>query len=147
MARIQKGYIKKSHGAWFGVWYQDELKDATIKRVQKARKLANYGEGYRCKRDVRPLLEEILEPLNMGTCDVRSTMTLSEFVEKDWLPRCERELRPATVRGYKDVWKRHLKPYMGTMPLREIRAVTATGLLATLRQKGVGHRTLRYVKA
>lgn len=147
MARTQKGYIKKSHGAWFGVWYQDELRDGTIRRVQKSKKLAHYGERYRCKRDVRPLLEEILEPLNGGNCDVRSTMSLSEFVEKDWLPHCERELRPATIRGYKDVWNRHVKPYIGDLALREIQAVTATDLLAKLRQQGIGHRTLRYVKA
>jgi len=147
MIRIQKGYIKKSHGAWFGVWYQDELKDGIIKRVQKARKLADCGERYRSKRDVRPLLDEILEPLNSGKCDVRSTMSFTEFVETDWLPQCERELRPATIRGYKDVWKRHMKPYIGDLSLREIRAVTATDLLARLRQNGVGHRTLRYVKA
>jgi integrase len=148
MARIQKGYIKKSHGAWFGVWYQDELTgEGTIKRIQKSRKLASYGEGYRCKRDVRPLLDEILAPLNSGKCDVRSTMSLADFVEKDWLPHCERELRPATIRGYKDVWKRHIKPYVGQVALRDIQAVTATDLLARLRQKGIGHRTLRYVKA
>jgi len=147
MARIQKGYIKKSHGAWFGIWYQDELKDGTIKRVQKSKKLATCGGRYRCKRDVKPLLDEILEPLNSGRCDVRSTMSLCEFVENDWLPHCERELRPATIRGYKDVWNRHMKPYIGQLSLREIQAVTATDLLARLRQRGVGHRTLRYVKA
>lgn len=147
MARIQKGYIKKSHGAWIGVWYQDELREGVIEHVQKSRKLASVGERYRCKKDVRPLLDEILGPLNSGKCDVRSTMSLVEFVEKDWLPHCERELRPATIRGYKDVWKRHIKPYIGEMALRDIQAATATDLLAKLRQAGVGHRTLRYVKA
>jgi integrase len=146
--RQQKGYIKKSHGAWFGIWYQDELRaDGSVKRVQKSRKLADIGGSYRCKRDVQPLLDEILLPLNAGKCDVRSTMSLTRFVEHDWLPRCEQELRPATLRGYRFHWQRYIKPYVGEVPLREIRAVTATDLLANLRRQGIGHRTLRYVKA
>jgi integrase len=96
---------------------------------------------------VRPLLDDILAPLNNGKVDVRSTMALTQFVEEDWLPRCERELRPATVRGYRDVWKRHVKPYIGQIALRDLRAVTATELLASLNRQGVGHRTLKYVKA
>ena len=146
--RQQKGYIKKSHGAWFGVWYQDELSnDGTVKRVQKSRKLAECCEAYRSKRDVRPLLDEILAPLNAGRCNVRSTMLLSQFVEQDWLPTCEQQLRPATLRGYRFHWEKYLKPYIGSLPLREVRAVTGTDLLARLQRQGIGHRTLRYVKA
>jgi integrase len=146
--RQQKGYIKKSHGAWFGVWYQDELRaDGSVKRVQKSRKLADIGGEYRRKQDVKPLLDEIVLPLNAGKCDVRSTMPLSRFVEQDWLPRCEQELRPATLRGYRFHWEKYIKPFIGEIPLREVRAVTATDLLATLRRQGIGHRTLRYVKA
>ena len=40
-----EGYIKKSHGVWFGIWYQDEIgEDGTVKRVQKSRKLAESRE-------------------------------------------------------------------------------------------------------
>jgi len=85
--RQQKGYIRKSHGAWFGVYYRDEMQpDGSIKRVQKSRKLADYGDRYRCKRDVRPLLEAILQPINQGKVTANATMSFSEFVEQQWFP-------------------------------------------------------------
>ena len=139
--RQQEGYIRKSHGAWYGVWYEDRIINGAVKRVQACRKLADCDDRHRCKKDVRDSLREILEPLNKGKVDVRSTMSLTQFVEQDWIPHCERELRPATVRGYKDVWTRHVKPYIGEMRLRDIQAVTATELLHNLRRQRVGHRT------
>jgi integrase len=146
--RTQKGYIKKSHGAWFGIYYENQMQaDGTVKRVQPCKKLADYCDKYRSKHDVQDLLADILEPLNAGKIDVRSTMSLTQFVENNWLPHCEAELRPATVRGYTDVWKRHVKPHIGQMSLRDIQAVTATELLSKLAKSGVGHRTVRYAKA
>lgn len=120
--RQQKGYVRKLRGLWIGVWYEDRIQaDGTKKHVQVSRKLGDAkGPTRISKDDAEDVLREILAPLNAGKVDVRSTMTVTQFVESEWLPHCEKNLAPATIRGYKDTWKRHLKPHIGGMQLREI---------------------------
>jgi hypothetical protein len=59
-------------------------------------KLADIYDRYRSESDVRPLLDEILAPINKGDVDVHSTMTVTQFVETKWMPYCQEELAPAT---------------------------------------------------
>ena len=55
---MQKGYIYQTNGAWH-VRYRVDGK-------QVSRKLADYNDQYRTKRSVRPLADEVLDPLNQG---------------------------------------------------------------------------------
>ncbi|HZQ21692.1 MAG TPA: hypothetical protein VFA89_02735 [Terriglobales bacterium] len=109
MMRHQTGCIWRDakRRAWFGRWYQDVVQpDGTVKRKLVARKLADISDRYRTKSDVRPLLDDILRPLNEGKVDARSTMTLGSFVRKHYLPEyVNKELRPSTRNGYKKLWE------------------------------------------
>jgi hypothetical protein len=62
-----KGYIYQTNGAW-DVRYRVDGK-------QVSRKLADYNDQYRTKRSVRPLADEIIDPLNQGL-QVNGPMTL-----------------------------------------------------------------------
>lgn len=73
-------------------------------------------------------------------------MTVTAFVEEIWLPGCEKELPPATMQNYRGVSHRHLLPHLGKIQLGEVQPSHATALLAKLRDQGVRHRTIRYVK-
>jgi hypothetical protein len=55
---MQKGYTYQTNGAWH-VRYRVDGK-------QVSRKLADYNDQYRTKRSVRPLADEVLDPLNQG---------------------------------------------------------------------------------
>jgi len=146
--RHQKGSIRKdkARGAWFGIWREDELcDDGSIKRVQKSCKLADIDNRYRYEKDVRPILDAILAPINDGKVDVRGTMTVAQFVDSEWMPHCTRELSPATVDHYQKGWK-YLKPYLGEKALRDVRAADVTDLLATMSQNGIGHRCVKQAK-
>src|SRR5580704_17845172 len=104
--RHQKGYIwyDRKRKCWFGRWYQDELQaDGTLKRAQKSQKLADYSDRYRCKKDVRSLLDEVLQPLNAGKVDARSTATLTQFVDSDYKVHF-RDLKSSTQNGYEKLW-------------------------------------------
>jgi hypothetical protein len=58
----------------------------------------------------RKLAEEFLEPLNRGTQTVESSMTVNRFVEEVYMPYVELQKQPSTIRGYKEVWHRHIEP-------------------------------------
>jgi hypothetical protein len=145
--REQKGYVFHRYGSWF-VRYCDT--DATGKRIQKCEKLkVAYGEEYRTRRSVQTFVSEILAPLNSGLLNPQSTMLVTEFVEKIYLPEyVEKNLRPASLKQYRDVWENHLKPRMGKLTLRGFRTVHGEQMLAKIaEQANLGRSSLRHCKA
>ncbi len=148
--RHQQGYIwlDRRRKCWFGRWYEDQLQtDGTVKRVQQSRKLADYGDRYRTPSDVQPLMDDILQPLNAGRVDARSTATLSQFVESEDYKSHFRDLKASTQNGYTKLWKKHLKPRVGAIALRDFRTVNAANVFADLRAKGLGRRSLQHAKS
>jgi integrase len=149
--REQKGHVFHRYGSWF-VRYRDDVlqPDGTVKHVQVCRKLdVEYGGEYRTEKSVRPFVAEILAPLNCGLLNPQSTMLVSEFVERVYLPEyIEKQLRAATKKQYKDVWNNHLKPRMGKLTLRAFRTVHGEQMLAQIAaQAELGRSSLRHCKA
>lgn len=149
--REQKGYLFHKGSAWF-LRYRDNVKqpDGAFKYVQVCKKLdVEYGGEYRTRASVKEFVEKILGPLNSGTLNPESTQTVSEFVEKIYLPEyVEKNLRAATKKQYKDVWNNHLKPRMGKLTLRGFRTVHGERMLAQIAaQAQLGRSSLRHCKA
>lgn len=147
----QKGYVFHRYGSWF-VRYRDDVlqPDGTVKRVLLCKKLdVEYGGDYKTKKSVQPFVAEILAPLNSGLLNPQSTMLVSEFVERVYLPEyVEKNLRPATRRGYLGVWKRYLKPRMGKLTLRGFRTVHGEQMLAKVaEQSQLDRSSLHHCKA
>jgi integrase len=149
----QKGQIFRTGKSWYGRWRRDELETTAdgskvVVRRQHCEKLCEYGDRYRTKKDVQPLLDGKLRPLNEGRSSPESTLPVSEYGDKFFLPFAERELKPSTVYGYKGLWRMYLKPRLTKINLRDFRCVDATNLLADIhRQHGIGRATLRHCKA
>jgi integrase len=149
--REQKGYVFHKGTSWFVRYCDDVLQpDGTLKRVQVCKRLdVEYGGDYRTEKSVRPFVAEILAPLNSGLLNPQSTMLVSEFVERVYLPEyVEKNLRAATKKQYRDVWQNHLKPRMGTLTLRGFRTVHGEQMLAQIAaQASLGRSSLRHCKA
>lgn len=146
--RHQSGYIWRENGVWFGRYRTDALQpDGTIKRVQKATKLADYCDRYRTESDVRPLLDDILRPLNKGKMNARSTMTLTTFVEEKYLPGyVSVELKASTQDGYRKLWGQRLQPLIGNKILRDVTPKHISDMLKALRDDGLGRRSISHAK-
>jgi len=147
----QKGYIFHSGKCWYVRFYDDVLQpDGKVKRVQVCKKLSvEYGGEYRTKRSVQPFAQELLAPFNRGVLNPQSTMLVSEFVGRVYLPEyVEKNLRAATKKQYKDVWQNHLKPRMGKLTLRGFRTVHGEQMLTQIAaQAKLGRSSLRHCKA
>jgi integrase len=145
--REQKGYVFHKGTSWF-VRYWDT--DHTGKRVQKCEKLkVDYSGEYRTRRSVQPFIDEILAPLNSGLLNPQATMTVADFVDTVYLPQyVEKQLRPASLKQYRDVWNNHLKGRMGKLTLRSFRTVHGEQMLADIAAKAkLGRSSLRHCKA
>jgi integrase len=149
--REQKGYVFHTGKSWFVRYCDDVLEaDGTIRRKLVCKKLpVDYFDEYRTKKSVQPFVDEILAPVNGGLLNPQSTMPITEFVEKVYLPQyVERQLRAATLKQYRDVWEGHLKARMGKLTLRGFRTVHGEQLLAQIAaQAALGRSSLRHIKA
>ena len=86
--------------------------------------------------------------MNEGRSSPESTLPVSEYGDKFFLPYAERELKPSTVYGYKGLWRMYLRPRLTKINLRDFRCVDATNLLTEIhREHGIGRATLRHCKA
>ena len=90
---MQKGRIEQRHGAWH-LRYRVNGKQVT-------RKLADVNDRYRTERSVRPLADEILQPVNEGR-ESNGPMTLQAYVEQVYFPSIKQSAattaRPASLR-------------------------------------------------
>jgi integrase len=132
--REQKGHLYRRGNLWLVRYYDDILQpDGTVKRTQVSKKLeVSYCDEYRTKKSVRPFMEKILAPLNQGLLTVQSTMRIADFIDKEHFPKIEQKRRASTLKGYKDVWRLHLKGRIGNMTLREFRTVDGERILADI---------------
>ncbi|MGB2665780.1 MAG: tyrosine-type recombinase/integrase [Candidatus Acidiferrum sp.] len=144
---MQSGYVFKKDGSWFLRYRDARIVGGVNVRKQICQRLAAVCDRYRSARDVQPLADEILAPINSGKAKVESTLTIAEFAEQHWLPWVRENCKPSTVAGYETVWKTYLAPYLQKITLRDFRTVDAANLLAEIHRKhGVGRTTLQHCK-
>ena len=134
---VQKGQIFQRHGAWH-LRYRDNGK-------QKSCRLASFCDQYRTVKSVRPLADEILQPLNEGR-QPTGPQTLQTFIERSYLPYAQEHKRPSTYRGYRDLYKAHIASRVN-VKLMSFRTVDAQRLLDGIASSAsLSHRSLTHVK-
>jgi integrase len=144
---MQRGYIYRHRNSWLLRYYEWEL-DATSgqpKRTQRCVRLAPFNPDYPNKRAVELLADKHLQPINSKVVTPEGAMPVSTFIEKFYLPHCERELRPSTCKSYQDIFRVHLKDKLADVRMRDFRTVHAQRLMRQI--TGVGHRTLLHIKS
>ena len=105
---MQKGYIYQASGAWH-VRYRVDGK-------QVSRKLADYNDQYRTLRSVRPLADEILDPVNEGR-EVNGPVTLQQYAETVYFPNIKTKKKPSTYKGYFNLYSKQIQPRIGGLRL------------------------------
>jgi integrase len=143
----QAGYVFLKCGFWYVRYREDVvLEDGTVKRLQKCRRLARATGSYRTKRAVESLAEKTLRPFNDGVMAAESTMSLNRFTESVYFPYAEQQKRRSTYRGYRNLWKRYIKPN-GERALREYRTFDCEQMLLSIaRQENLCRTTLGHIK-
>ncbi len=149
----QAGHIFRSGRFWYGRWRRDELEkgedgEMRVVRKQHSEKLAEYSDRYRCKRDLKPLLDAKLKPMNDGSSSPESTLSVADYGDKYFFPYADREFKPSTTYGYRQYWRMYLKARVAKIALRDCRCVDASNLLAAIHEDHkLGRTTLKHCKA
>jgi integrase len=143
---MQRGYIYKHRNSWLLRYYELAL-DAGGQpvRTQRCVRLAPANDDYPNKRSVELLADKHLAPINSNVVTPEGAMPVATFIEKFYLPHCQRELRPATYKSYQDIFRIHLKDRLADVRMRDFRTVHAQRLMRQI--TGVGHRSLLHIKS
>ncbi len=112
------------------------------KRVQRSHFLCKRDDRHRSKSDrsVKVLRDEFMLTINaQQTETLGQDMRVVDFWEQYYLPYCEEIIvggrprkKPATVRGYKQIWSQHLKAHFGTVTLQQYQAHQGTAFMQKL---------------
>ena len=147
---MQQGQVFRRHGSWYVRYYQDELQEGQPVRRRICSRLAHYSDEYRSKKDVLPLVQDILYPVNSGSAQPESSLTLAEFIEKRFLPAREKKLRASTIKGYRDNFKFHVEGSVGDIRMRDFHTKDGQHLFDAMAEETMpvlSHQTLLRVKA
>jgi integrase len=153
-SRQQVGYLFHRGRSWFLRFADDKLEaDGTIRRKLMCRKLdVPYGDEYRSKASVKAFAAEILAPINARILTPKSTLLVADFIRDVFLPHAEKKVRQSTIRGYKYIWKVHLKNRFERpvfhQTLRQFRTCHGEELLAAIaRDTGLSRNSLKRIKS
>jgi hypothetical protein len=146
---MQRGEIKRIGRTWYLRFYRDELHQGQLKRRRVWRKLARCGDSYRSAKGLRPLAAKILGSVDSGRLEAEAGMLLSEFVEEIYFPHTDSQLRPSTVKGYRDIWRSHIKGRLNSNRVYEFRTIDGQRLLdeITKARPDLNHKSMLRIKA
>jgi integrase len=109
----------------------------------------------RLRIKLKPQIDKILDPINGQRASAISTLSLGEFIEKSYFPRCRQQLppgnelhpEPTTTQGYEDIWNVHVKnASVAKIPLRNFTAKSGQEFLESLPQH-LSHQTHQRIES
>jgi integrase len=160
MVRHQKGYIFETGGAFHIRYYTDVIVDGKPERKQKSERLGakdrNTGWATKKSSAVKTAAAEFMAKVNARSTSTGAAqdMSIVDFYHQRYLPYNEDPLpltgkprkKSSTMRGYRQIWTRHLEKHFGTRTLRQYESTFGTQLLQSL--TGTQRKiTLKHIRA
>jgi integrase len=135
--RKQQGQIIRIGDRWYVRYWERRNIGGTIERKRVTRTIGEVTtRGKRPPADIKTEAERHMATVNGGTIPAERIATIGDFVEGVYLPWIERYQRPSTLKGYRQVWKQHLKPLCESMWLKETRTYQVQGWLNAIGKNG-----------
>ncbi len=148
----QAGYIYEAFNAFHVRYYVTENRNGKLVRVQKSHKLCRKEGKYKTTtcRAVKNLCTDFLkDKVNAPSRVITGNdVKIVDFWTNTYLPRIETRLKPSTLRGYKQIWRQHLKEHFADLTLQSYEGKLGHRFLKSLADTQKQNRnTLKHVKA
>ncbi len=146
--RKQHGQIIRIGDRWYVRYWERRNVGGTIERKRVTHSIGQVTtRGKRPPADIVTGAERHMAKVNSGTIPAERIVTISDFVERVYLPWIEQHKRPSTAKGYRDIWEDHLKPLCEQVWLRETRTYHVQGWLNQIGAGKLSRNTLNHVKS
>jgi integrase len=96
------------------------------------------------RKDAEKALMEMVSMKHKGNCPSKTSITFSEYVDK-WLEGKEADVKPKTLKDYKNHNRLHIKPYLGNYTLQKISRDDIQGFVKELDNKDLSYRSKKYI--
>jgi integrase len=111
-----------------------------------------WHSGFRTKREAEAARIDLLSQAQRGAYVEPSRLTVTVFLEDQWLPAIRASVREGTFESYRRNVRAHLVPRLGGVPLQQLTAPRLNAFYAELLAEGrcdgrggLSPRTVRYV--
>lgn len=147
--RKQNGQIVRIGDRWYVRYWDRRNVGGTIERKRVTHPLGPVAtRGKNPPADIQSEADRHMASVNNGTISPERVLTLTDFVEKVYLPWIKQHKRPSTYKGYKDVWEDHLKPLCGQQWLKNTRTYIVQQWLTQISKPGnLSRNSLRHIKS
>ena len=147
---MQRGQIYRKGRLWMLRYWQDEIgADGMVVRRRRAKKLAEYSDQYRSKKDLESEIAKVLGQVNSRRGQPTSSVTMQEFIERSYMPDVRATKQPSTAKGYTDIYEDHVKQRIGGLRLQEFHTVDGQRILDSIAHGNpeMAHMTLLHIKS
>ena len=146
--RQQTGTIFKARGLWYVRYFEDRVEDGAVKHVRVAKQIGSVTtRGKRPPQTIEDEAKRIVEDANVTNKVPERVLTVTDFMEKVYLPHIKQFRRASTQKGYTDIWNLHLKPQCGDQWLKDVRTFHVQAWFDSIAKPGtLGRNTLRHIK-
>jgi integrase len=125
----------------FGTWSPGEARDGcprhdgreleeTVRRRQLSR------SGFTRKRDAEKAMRAALVDLDDNRVMPAASLTLGDYLAREWLPAVETTVKPTTFAQYRQLVTTHVLPRIGAVALRDLETAHLDRLYAELLREG-----------
>jgi len=134
MHKHQKGSLLRKNGSWHVRYY-----DSTGQHCTMLGRLTEFPT----KKSVLPHFDSFMAEVNQTMLGSESLLFVP-FVEQTYFPALRLEL--STVRGYKDMWRLHVREHVNGLALSQFRPHDGFKLLENIAKAGLSRTTVANVK-
>jgi integrase len=100
-----------------------------------------------CEPASAPAIAVRMATVNNGTIPADRIVTISDFVERVYLPWTEEHKRPSTAKGYRDIWEDHLNLLCEQVWLKDTRTCHVQDWLNQIGAAKPSRNTLKHIKS
>lgn len=130
-----EGGVRKRGSSWY-YYYDAGSVDGKRNKIER--------KGGKTKKEALNALNEALTKLRSGYVEPKKT-TVHEYMT-DWVENYIKENRKLnTYNRYKEIYNRHLKPYIGHLGLSEVKPIHLDQMLLGEKKKGLSGSTLQNI--
>jgi hypothetical protein len=120
--QAQAGQVIRIGDRWYLRYWERRNVGGNIERKRVTHQLGPVTtRGKRPPADIVAEAERHISTINSGTIPADRIVTISDFLERVYLPWVELHKHPSTLKGYRDIWEDHLKPICGQVWLEDTR--------------------------
>jgi integrase len=135
---MMRGHVRKRGRKWAIVLY--------LGLDEKGNKKYKWFGGYDTRKEAEKALAAKIQEVNIGGCVENPKMTVGEFLER-WLEDKATQIRPNTLRTYRQPIRTHVIPRIGNVELAKLRPQHLQSLYTHLLQKDkpLSNRTVQLI--